>query len=146
MDKLTYYDYSLPEELIAYRPVDKREHSKMLVLNKSTGEIILRSFSDIVEYLNAGDCLVLNNTRVIKGRFYGRKEKSGALIEAMLISPVLSQDKAWNCFLKPGKRVKPSTKVYLQDNKNSQESSDFFYTIIAVNQDGSYTIKFDCAD
>ncbi len=146
MDKLTYYDYSLPEELIAYRPADKREHSKMLVLNKSTGEIVLRRFSDIVEYLNAGDCLVLNNTRVIKGRLYGRKEKNGALIEAMLISPVLSQDKIWTCFLKPGKRVKPSTRVYLQDNKNSRESSEVFYTITAVNPDGSYTIEFDCVD
>jgi len=146
MDKLSCYDYSLPEELIAYRPVDKREHSKMLMLNKSTGEIILRKFSDIVEYLNAGDCLVLNNTKVIKGRLYGRKEKNGALIEAMLISPVPSQGKVWNCFLRPGKRVKPGTKIYVQDKKNSREPSEIFYTIVTVNSDGSYTIKFDCAD
>jgi len=83
---------------------------------------------------------------VIKGRLYGRKEKNGALIEAMLISQVPAQVKAWNCFLKPGKRVKPDTKVYLQDNKNSRESSEVFYTIIAVNPDGSYTIEFDCSD
>lgn len=144
--KLSFYDYSLPEELIAYRPADKREHSKMLVLNKSTGEIILREFSDIVEYLNIGDCIVLNNTKVIKGRLYGRKEKSGALIEAMLINPVQLQENVWNCFLKPGKRVEIGTKVYLQDNKNSQESAEIFYTIIAVNPNCSYTIKFDCSD
>lgn len=146
MDKLACYDYSLPEELIAYRPADKREHSKMLVLNRGTGKIVLRRFSDIVEYLNAGDCFVLNNTRVIKGRLYGRKEKNGALIEAMLIGPVPSRDKAWNSFLRPGKRVKPGTKVYLQDGKNSLEPSEVLYTIIAVNADGSYTIEFDCVD
>ena len=146
MDKLSYYDYFLPEELIAYRPAEKRESSKMLVLNKSTGEIVLRKFSDIVEYLNAGDCIVLNNTKVIKGRLYGRKEKNGALVEAILISPVPSKDRTWNCFLKPGKRVKPGTKIYLQGNKSSQHTSDFFYIVISVNLDGSYMIELDCTD
>lgn len=146
MDKLSSYDYFLPEELIAYRPSVKREFSKMLVLNKSTGQIILRSFFDIIEYLNVGDCAVLNNTKVIKGRLYGRKEKTGSLIEAMLISPAASGDRTWNSFLKPGKRVKPGAKVYLQENKNSRQSSEIYYTVITVKSGGLYTIEFGCHD
>lgn len=142
MNDLDCYDYSLPEGLIAYRPAEKRECSKMLVLNKNTGEIILREFSDIIEYLNPRDCVVLNNTKVIKGRLFGRKDKTGALIETMIIGPN-SNGKTWNCFLKPGKRVKSDTKIYLQESRNSTQTSSTFYTVNSINSDGTYTIDFN---
>ena len=146
MDQLSLYDYSLPEELIAYYPSPERTSSRMLVLDRKSGQMEIKAFSEIVNYFSCGDALVLNNTQVIKGRIYGKKEITNANVEVMLISPISADSTIWSCLLKPGKRVKPRTKVFLIPEKKSSKISDIFFTVTETKNDGSYTIKFDNSD
>ena len=110
---LDAYNYDLPEGLIARYPEERRDASRMMVLDKLTGKTEIKGFSSIIDYVKQGDCLVVNNTRVIKARLFGLKEGGGARIEAMLISPVDDSKKRWKCLIKPGKRVKEGTRVRL---------------------------------
>lgn len=98
------FDYELPEELIAQSPLEKRDTSKLLVLDKTTCEINHKHFTDIIDYLVEGDTLVLNDTKVIPARLYGIKETTGAHIEVLL----LHEDKKdiWECLVRPAKRIK----------------------------------------
>lgn len=98
------FDYELPLELIAQSPLEKRDTSKLLVLDKTTGEINHKHFTDIIDYLVEGDTLVLNDTKVIPARLYGIKETTGAHIEVLL----LHEDKKdiWECLVRPAKRIK----------------------------------------
>ena len=139
---LDNYDYDLPEELIASYPRDKRDSSRMLVLSKLTGETQIKNFVSILDYLSYGDCLVVNNTRVIKARLFGLKEGSGAKIELMLISPINGSNKIWSCFLKPGKRVKEGTKVKLI-SINSKQKEEAWYTVLKKSEDGAFEVCFD---
>ncbi|HBM16183.1 MAG TPA: tRNA preQ1(34) S-adenosylmethionine ribosyltransferase-isomerase QueA [Lentisphaeria bacterium] len=143
MDQLSSYDYTLPEELIAYYPTPERTASRMLVLERDSGHMEIKKFSEICTYLNRGDCLVLNNTQVIKGRIYGKKEITNASVEVMLISPVSTDSKQWSCLLKPGKRVKPGTRVYISPTRNSSYVSDIYFTVKTTQNDGSYIIEFN---
>lgn len=102
--KLEDFDFNLPEELIAQEPIAKRDESRLLVLNRRTGEIEHSIFKNIIDYLNPGDCLVLNNTRVMPARLYGKKEDTGAKIEMLLLKR-MDKDK-WEVLVKPGKKVK----------------------------------------
>jgi len=104
MDLKDFY-YDLPEELIAQEPIANRDMSKLLVLDKSNGEIRHRSFRDILEYLNNGDCLVLNNTRVIPARLFGVKKGSLGSIEFLLLNR--KEKDIWEVMLRPGKKAKP---------------------------------------
>ena len=101
------FDYYLPEELIAQVPLKNREESRLLVLDKDTGEKIDDKFYDIVNYLNEGDVLVLNDTKVIPARIIGIKEDTGAVIELLLLKN--SEEDNWECLVKPAKRVKIGT-------------------------------------
>ena len=101
------FDYYLPEELIAQVPLKNREESRLLVLDKDTGEKIDDKFYDIVNYLNKGDVLVLNDTKVIPARIIGIKEDTGAVIELLLLKN--SEKDNWECLVKPAKRVKMGT-------------------------------------
>ena len=101
------FDYYLPEELIAQVPLKNREESRLLVLDKDTGEKIDDKFYDIVNYLNEGDVLVLNDTKVIPARIIGIKEDTGAVIELLLLKN--SEKDNWECLVKPAKRVKIGT-------------------------------------
>ncbi len=101
------FDYYLPEELIAQVPLKNREESRLLVLDKDTGEKIDDKFYDIVNYLNEGDVLVLNDTKVIPARIIGIKEDTGAVIELLLLKN--SEKDNWECLVKPAKRVKMGT-------------------------------------
>ena len=83
--KTSDFDYYLPEELIAQTPLEKRDTSRLLVLNKETGEIEHKHFTDIIDYLNEGDVLVLNDTKVIPARLYGVKEETNAAIELLML-------------------------------------------------------------
>ena len=143
MNNLDAYDYNLPEELIACYPREKRDSSRMLVLDKLTGEIQIKSFVSIIDYLSPGDCLVVNNTRVIKARLFGMKERTGANIEAMLIAPVNGSNKVWSCFIKPGKRVRVGTRVMLTPNNNSNINEEAWYTVIKKSIEGAFEICFD---
>lgn len=104
-----YYDYNLPEELIAQKPIKDRSSSKMLVLDKKSGQYQDKSFKDIIDYLNKGDVLVLNDTKVIPARLIGLKEDTGALIELLLLKNL--EDDIWECLARPGKRLKEYTVI-----------------------------------
>lgn len=105
------FDFDLPEELIAQHPLEQRDHSRMLVLDKTTGAITHRHFNDILEYLRPGDVLVLNNTRVIPARLFGVKKGGTAHIEVLLLKPVENQPDCWEVLVRPGKRVKQGAQV-----------------------------------
>lgn len=107
------FDYELPKELIAQTPLNKRDSSKLLIVDKNNGELKHESFSNIVDYLNAGDVLVLNDTKVIPARLLGVKEETGAVIELLLLKD-LGDDK-WECLSKPAKRLKVGTVVSFGD-------------------------------
>ncbi|MBR2100244.1 MAG: S-adenosylmethionine:tRNA ribosyltransferase-isomerase, partial [Eubacterium sp.] len=99
--------YELPQELIAQTPLEPRDSSRLMVLDKNSGEVENRIFRDIVDYLEEGDCLILNNTRVIPARIYGVKKETGAVVEFLLLKQ--SENNVWECLCKPGKRAKTGT-------------------------------------
>jgi len=104
------FDFYLPEELIAQHPLEKRDASRLLVLDKHTGEIKERSFTEIVDFLVPGDVLVVNNTKVIPARLLGTKKGTGAKIEVFLLTPRPEKD-YWEVLVKPGKRAKIGTEI-----------------------------------
>ena len=103
-----YFD--LPPELIAQDPLADRSASRLLVLDKKTGAVAHRKFTDIVEYLNEGDCLVLNNTKVIPARLMGTKAKTGASIEVLLLKR--REKDIWETLVKPGKKARAGTVIH----------------------------------
>ena len=109
------FDYFLPEELIAQVPIEQRDTSRLLVLDKETGEVNHKHFYDIIDYLDKGDTLVLNDTKVLPARLIGVKEETNAVIEILLLKN-LSGDK-WECLVKPARRVKEGTIVSFGDGK-----------------------------
>ena len=113
--KVDLFDFHLPEELIAQTPLEDRTSSRLMVVNKDTGELEHRKFKDIYEYINPGDCLVLNDTRVLPARLHGEKEDTGAHIEVLLLKQQ-DEDK-WETLVKPAKRVKEGTIITFGDGK-----------------------------
>ena len=107
------FDFYLPDALIAQTPLSKRDSSRMLVLDKETGNIEHKHFSDIIDYLNDDDVLVLNDTKVIPARLYGVKEDTKAVIEILMLKDI--GDNIWECLVKPAKRVKLGTIVDFSD-------------------------------
>ena len=107
--KVEDFDYYLPENLIAQTPLEKRDTSRLLVLDKKTGEIEHKHFYDIIEYLNEGDTLVLNDTKVLPARLIGEKEETKAVIEILLLKNISGDD--WECLVKPARRIKVGTIV-----------------------------------
>ncbi|MGG2973531.1 tRNA preQ1(34) S-adenosylmethionine ribosyltransferase-isomerase QueA [Geobacillus stearothermophilus] len=107
--KVDLFDFHLPEELIAQTPLPDRAASRLMVLDKRTGAIRHETFRNIISYLNPGDCLVLNDTRVMPARLYGEKAETGGTVEVLLLKH-LDGDR-WETLVKPGKRVKPGTKL-----------------------------------
>ena len=98
------FNFYLPEELIAQHPAEKRENSRLLTLNKKTGEVNHRHFYDVLEYLNKGDCLILNNTKVIPARIYGTRQDTGSTVEFLLLRD--ASDGKWEALAGPGKKAK----------------------------------------
>ena len=127
------YDYDLPKELIAQDPLEDRSSSRLMVLDKTTGEIEHRIFKDITSYLRPGDCLVLNNTKVIPARLYGVKEGTEAKIEILLLKR--NADDVWETLVKPGKKAKIGTKIIFGDGLLVGE-------VIDVVEEGNRLIKF----
>lgn len=113
--KLEEFNYDLPEELIAQTPLKNREESKLMVLNKETGEIEHRHFYEIIDYLNEGDILVINDTKVIPSRIYGNKTDTNAKIEVLLLKEL--ENDIWETLVRPAKRVKIGTKISFGDGK-----------------------------
>ena len=107
------FDFYLPEELIAQTPLEKRDSSRLLVLDKETGEVEHKYFTDVINYLSEGDTLVLNDTKVIPARIIGVKEETGAVIELLMLKDAGNNE--WECLCKPAKRVKNGTVVVFGD-------------------------------
>ena len=112
MTEVSEFDYYLPKELIAQEPVEPRDSSRLMVIHRKTGEIEHRIFRDIVNYLEEGDLLILNTTKVIPARLLGRKE-TGAKVEIFLLERM--KEGVWKCLVKPGSKVKIGTKVLIGD-------------------------------
>ncbi len=127
------FDYYLPEELIAQDPLEDRSSSRLMVLDKDTGEVKHKVFSDILEYLNPGDCLVINNTKVIPARLFGVKEGTMAKIEILLLKR--RENDIWETLVKPGKKAKPGTKIIFGDGLLVGE-------VIDVVEEGNRLIQF----
>ncbi len=136
--KTSDFFYDLPEELIAQTPVEPRNSSKLMILDKNSGEIQHKIFSELTDYLNENDCLVLNDTRVIPARIFGVKEETGAVVEFLLVAQ--KENDIWECLCKPGKRAKIGTKFSFGEGKLIGE-------IVDVNEeDGNRFVKFTCDD
>lgn len=131
--KVSDFDFDLPEELIAQHPLEKRDSSRLMVLDKNTGEIKHRSFHDVIEYLNEGDTLVLNNTRVMPARLIGEKEGTGGKIEFLLLKRI--EGDRWECLAKPGKRAKVGQKFTFGEGKLT-------CTVVDIVEEGNRIIEF----
>lgn len=107
--KITDFDYNLPEELIAQKPADKRDSSRLLVVHRDSGKIEHKHFYDIINYLNPGDLMVLNNSKVLPARLFGEKEGTGAKVEFLLIKRI--EGDRWETMVRPGRRLKPGDSV-----------------------------------
>lgn len=110
--KVSDFNYDLPKELIAQVPIKNRDESRLMVLNKDK-IIEHKVFKDIIDYLNPGDCLVINNTKVIPARLYGKKDETGANVEFLLLNRI--QDDIWEVMVRPGKKLLPGTNVVFGD-------------------------------
>ena len=128
--KLSDFNYELPQELIAQDPLLKRSDSRLMVLNRATGGIEHRHFSDVIEYLNPGDCLVINDTKVIPARLIGVKEDTGASIEVLLLKR--HDDKVWETLVKPGKKAR----IHFGGDKLIGE-------VIDIVEEGNRIIRFE---
>lgn len=117
--KVEDFNYDLPEELIAQTPLEKRDSSRLLVLDKTTGKIEHKHFNDIIDYLEAGDTLVLNDTKVLPARLIGQKEETNAIIEILLLKNTSGDN--WECLVKPARRIKVGTIVNFGDGKLKAE-------------------------
>lgn len=133
MMELKDFYYDLPQELIAQDPLEDRASSRLMVVDKTTGEITHRSFRDIVEYLKPGDCLVLNNTKVIPARLLGNKVDTNAGIEVLLLKR--RENDIWETLVKPGKKAKPGTKISFGDGLLIGE-------VLDVVEEGNRLIQF----
>lgn len=111
--KTEEFDYYLPKELIAQTPLVKRDESRLLVMDRVTGELSHKYFYDVIDYLNEGDALVINDTKVIPARIIGIKEETGAVIELLLLNP--EEKDIWKCLAKPQKRLKEGTIITFGD-------------------------------
>lgn len=132
MKKSDFY-YDLPKELIAQTPLTERDGSKMMVINRKSGEICHKHFYDILDYLNDGDCLVLNNTRVLPARIYGTKKDTGAVVEFLLLNNLGNDE--WETITGPGKRAKEGTEFTFGDGLLNCK-------VIKVLENGNRVAKF----
>lgn len=133
--KTSDFYYDLPQELIAQTPMVPRDMSRLMVIDKNTGEVEHKIFKDLIDYLRPGDCLILNDTRVIPARIYGVKKKTGAVVEFLLLKQ--SENNVWECLCKPGKRAKIGTEFVFGDGIVECE-------VIDVTEDGNRKVQFKC--
>lgn len=132
--KRSDFNYELPEELIAQDPLEQRDNSRLMVLHRDTGEIEHKHFYDIIDYLNAGDCLVINNTKVIPARLMGVKEGTGASIEVLLLKR--KEERVWETLVKPGKKARVGARICFGDGLLTGE-------VIDVVEEGNRLIRFE---
>lgn len=126
------FDYYLPENLIAQTPLLQRDASRLLILDKKTGQIEHKHFSDIIDYLNKGDVLVLNDTKVMPARLYGTKEETNATIEILMLKE--NSTNTWTCLAKPAKRVKEGSVIVFSDKLKAK--------CVGIGEDGIRIMQF----
>ena len=135
---LSEFDYFLPEELIAQHPCEPRDHSRLLVLDKNTGAISHQHFLNLLQYVNAGDTLVFNDTRVIPARLIGAKAETGGKVEVFLLNRKSGDN--WETLVKPGKKARPGTIIIFSDRLSCEilESTDFGGRIVRFIFEGIF--------
>ncbi len=157
--KIDAFDYHLPEHLIAQKPADRRDGSRLLVVHRETGETEHKHFYDILDYLNPGDCLVLNDSRVLPARLYGRKmpkgqasgtEPAGARVEFLLIRQAREDDapergsEVWETMVRPGRRLKPGDTVCFSGPGSELADQPLLRAeILDFGEDGTRIVRFD---
>jgi len=137
--KVEEFDYDLPERLIAQKPVEKRDHSRLMLLNKNTGQIDEKKFYEIIDLLKKDDLLILNNSKVIPARLFGRKVPSGTNIEVLLLNQI--KENRWEVLVRPGRRVKKGVKVSFGDGKligEAVEYTEFGGRIMEFQYEGDF--------
>jgi S-adenosylmethionine:tRNA ribosyltransferase-isomerase len=117
--KLSQYKYNLPDDLIAKFPAEKRDESKLMVVDRSTGKTEHRIFRDIIEYFSEGDVFVVNNTKVFPARLYGNKEKTGAEIEVFLLRELNREQRLWDVLVDPARKIRIGNKLYFGDDEET---------------------------
>ena len=127
------FNYELPKELIAQHPYDKRDEARLMVLDRKTQSIEHKLFKDIIDYLNPGDCLVINNTKVIPARLYGKKD-TGAHVEVLLLKRI--EGDIWEAMVRPGNKLRPGAKVEFGDGILKA-------TILEVLEGGNRKVEFE---
>ena len=130
--KVSDFNYDLPKELIAQHPYDKRDEARLMVLDKANKTINHRIFKNVIDYLNEGDCLVINNTKVIPARLYGKKE-TGAHVEFLLLKRI--EGDTWEAIVRPGSKLKQSAKVFFGDGILEA-------TVLEVLENGNRKVEF----
>ena len=132
--KTSDFYYDLPPELIAQTPIQQRDASRLLTLNKNTGETEHHHFYELPQFLRPGDCLVLNNSRVLPARLIGKREPGGGACEVMLL--IDRGDKVWECLVRPGKKLRPGTRLSFGDGKLTAEVTE-------VLEGGNRLVRFE---
>lgn len=135
--KTSDFYYDLPQEQIAQTPIEPRDHSRMMVLHKDSDEIEHKHFYDIIDYLNEGDCLIVNDSRVIPARIYGYKEDTGAKIEFLLLRQL--DGRRWETLVKPGRKAKPGASFIFGDGLLKA-------VVEEVTDDGNRIVSLECEE
>lgn len=128
------FDYYLPEELIAQTPLEQRDHSRLMCLDKETGALSHHHFYELPEFLKPGDCLILNNSRVLPARLLGQRLPGGGACEVLLL--IDRGEKTWECIVRPGKHLRKGAKMQFGDGELTAE-------VVDVLPDGNRMVRFD---
>ena len=118
--KLSQFNFTLPEKLIAEYPVENRDESRLMVLHRETGEIEHKIFKDIIDYFDEGDTFIFNNTKVFPARLFGKKEKTGAAIEVFLLRELNARHKLWDVLVDPARKIRVGNKLYFVDHQGNE--------------------------
>ncbi len=135
--KTSDYYYDLPKELIAQTPLERRDASRLFVLGRENGSVEHRRFYDILDYLREGDCLIMNDSRVLPARIYGVKEGTGARVEFLLLTQ--RRQKVWECLAGPGKKAREGTRFVFGGGIMTG-------TVLEVLENGNRVVEFECED
>ena len=133
--KLSSFKYDLPKKSIAKFPADPRDSSRMLVMDRESGKVKDKMFTDILGELSKGDCLVLNDTKVFPARLFGNKEKTNAKIEVLLLRELKSEERLWDVMVEPARKVRIGNKIYFDDNR-------FYCEVIDNTTSRGRTVRF----
>lgn len=133
--KLSEFKYNLPRNAIAKFPADPRDSAGMMVLHRNTGDVEDKKFKNLLDYIHKGDSIVINNTKVFPARLYGKKEKTNAKIEVMLLRELKAEDRIWDVLVEPARKVRIGNKIYFDNNK-------FYCEVIDNTTSRGRTVRF----